>query len=111
MISYLVPLLQEGQRGRGRSGGTYLAAHTSPAHEDGYSGYKPCSVFPHANPRASGSVATGGVGRRTDTARRGSGDATASSPISWTLSPYVNGRIASVVKRKQRRASCPFGRS
>ena len=39
------------------------------------------------NPRASGSVATSGAGRRTDTARRPSGDATASSLISWTLFP------------------------
>ena len=30
---------------------------------------------------------TSGAGRRTDTARRASGDATASSPISWTLIP------------------------
>ena len=50
-------------------------------------GYKPCSVFTHANPRASGSVATSGTGRRTDIARRASGDVTDSSPISWMLFP------------------------
>ena len=69
------------------SGGTYVATHPSPAHEDPYRVCKPCFVFTHANPRASGSVATSGAGRRTDTARRASGDATASSLISWTLFP------------------------
>ena len=56
-------------------------------------------MFTHANPRASGSVATSGAGRRTDTARRASGDATASSLIGWKLFPYVYGRITSLVKQ------------
>ena len=67
--------------------GIYVATHPSPAHEDAYRVCRPCSVFTHANPRASGNVATGGARRRTDTARRASGDATASNPISWTLFP------------------------
>ena len=40
----------------------------------------------HANPRASGCVDTSGTGRRTDNARRASGDATASSPIAGRYS-------------------------
>ena len=35
------------------SGGTYVATHPSPAHEDAY---RACFVFTHANPRASGNV-------------------------------------------------------
>ena len=50
-------------------------------------GLQALSVFTHANPRASGSVATSGTGRRIYSARRASGDATAPSPISWTLFP------------------------
>ena len=65
----------------------YIAAHPSPAPEDTYRVCRPCSVFAHANPRASCCVGTSGTGRRTDTAQRASGDATASSTISWTLFP------------------------
>ena len=59
--------------------------HPSPAYYDACRACRPCSVFTHANPRASGSVATSGGGRRIDTARRASGDATASSPIFLAL--------------------------
>ena len=43
--------------------------------------------------------------------RRASGDATISRPISWTLFPWKHGRIAPLIKQKQLRAPCPFGRS
>ena len=69
------------------SGGTYVATHPSPAHEDVYRVCKPCFVFTHANPRASGNVDNSGADRRTDTARRASGDSTVSSLICWTLFP------------------------
>ena len=46
-----------------------------------------------------------------DTVRRTSGDATASRPISWTLFPYIYGRIASLGIQEQFRAPCPFGPS
>ena len=85
-------------------GGTYVATHPSPAHEDAYRVCRRCPVFTHANPRASGGVATSGTGRRIDSARRASGDATASSPISWSPFPYLYGRVASLVKQKQLRA-------
>ena len=49
-----------------------------------------------------------GAGRRTDTARRADGDATASSLISWTLFPLDYGRIASLVKQEQLRAPLPL---
>ena len=91
--------------------GLMLPPTPNPAHEDAYRVGRPCSVVTHANPLASGSVATSGAGRRADTAQRASGDATASSPISWTLFPYFYGRIAYLVKQKQLRAPCPFGRS
>ena len=47
----------------------YIAAHPSPAPEDTYRVCRPCSVFAHANPRASCCVGTSGTGRRTDTFR------------------------------------------
>ena len=93
------------------SGGTYVATHPSRAHEDTCRVCRPCSVLKNANPRASGSVATIRAGRRTDSARRASGDDTASSPNSWRLFPYVHERIASLVNKKQLIGPCPFGRS
>ena len=69
------------------SGGTFVATHSSPAPEDAYRVCRPSLVFMHANPRASGFVVTIGTGRITDTARRATGDAKASSQISRTLFP------------------------
>ena len=48
------------------------------------------------------------AGRRIDTARRASGDATASSPISWAPFPYVYERIASLVTQKNLKSPPPL---
>ena len=71
--------------GKELSCGAFVTTHPSPAPDDAYRVCRPCSVFTH--PRASGCIGTSGTGRRTDTARRASGDATASSQISWMLFP------------------------
>ena len=71
--------------------------------------YGPCFVFQYANPRVCGYVCPSGTGRRSDTARRASGDSTASSLISWTLFPYIYGRITPLVKQKQLRAPASSG--
>ena len=68
-------------------------------------------MFTRANPRVSGCVGTSGTGGRTDTARRASGDTTASSQINWTLFLQIYGIIASLVKQKLLRAPRPSGRS
>ena len=88
-ICYIVSLLQGAQRKRASSGKTIIATCPSPAPEDALRVYGPCFVFQHANPRASGYVCPSGTGRRSDTARRASGDATASGLISWMLFPSI----------------------
>ena len=49
-----------------------------------------------------------GSGRRSDTARRASGDATASSLISWTLFLSMFGTIAPLDKAGTAHNPCPF---
>ena len=107
-ISYLVPLLQDVETERAYSGGNFVAALPSPVLGDTPRVYRPSFVFVHANPRAACTVGNSGAGSRSDTARRASGDTTASSQINWTLYPYEYGRFAPLVKQRGPRAPCPF---
>ena len=113
-ISYLVPLLQEAYLKRAFSGGSFVATHPNPAIEDVYRVCRPCFVFTHANPRASGCVGTSGTGGRTDTARRATVVVTPRPPVRSTGRYSRNStcrRIASPVKQKRLRAPCSFGHS
>ena len=82
---YLVSILQGVYQKGAFSGWTFVATHPSPDSEDVYRVCRPSFVFTHANPRATSWFGTSGTGERTDTARRASGDATASSEIIWML--------------------------
>ena len=58
-----------------------------PALEDAHRIYGPSSVFRHSNSRPPSYVRPSGAELRSDTPQLASSDATASSPISWTLFP------------------------
>ena len=88
-MSYLVSLLQDALRKRASLGKHIIATCPSPAAEDAHRIYGPCFVSSRANPRASGYACPSCTGTLSDTARRASDDATASSRINWTLIPLI----------------------
>ena len=106
-ISYLAPF-QDVETERACSGGNLVAALPSPGFGDTSRVCRPSFVYVHANPREACTVGNSGAGSRSDTARRASVDTTASSQIHWTLYAYKYDRFAPLVKKKGRRAGCPF---
>ena len=85
--SYLVSLLNTAYRNIASWSTISVATFPNPAPRNDHRVYAHCFVLSQASPRVSSYVCPSGTGKKSDTARRASGDATASSLISWTLFP------------------------